>query len=53
VSPLRPFRADPDARAALWISAAFLFVFVAATRGHFVGTDEIAAYQTTRSLWEN
>ncbi|MBI2820846.1 MAG: glycosyltransferase family 39 protein [Acidobacteria bacterium] len=42
----------PQARAALWIFLAFTFLYIGITRGHFVGTDEIAVYQTTRSLWE-
>ena len=36
----------------LFIFVAFLIFYVSITRGHFVGTDEIALYQTTRSVWE-
>ena len=40
-------------RIAVWIFLAFSALYVAATRGHFVGTDEVTVYQTTRSIWEN
>lgn len=39
-------------RQATWIFLTFSIFYIALTRGHFVGTDEIALYQTTRSLWE-
>jgi hypothetical protein len=37
----------------LFIFIVFFIFYVSITRGHFVGTDEIALYQTTRSIWEN
>lgn len=40
-------------RVALWIFFAFAVFYIATTRGHFVGTDEVTVYQTTRSIWEN
>ena len=39
-------------RIARWIFCAFSVLYIATTRGHFVGTDEVTMYQTTRSLWE-
>ena len=38
---------------ALWLFLSLTLLYVALTRGHFVGTDEIAVYQATRSLWES
>jgi len=40
-------------RIALWVFLAFSTLYVLTGRGHFIGTDEIALYQTTRSLWED
>jgi hypothetical protein len=39
-------------RPARWIFLAFSVFYIGITRGHFIVTDEIAVYQTTRSLWE-
>jgi hypothetical protein len=39
-------------RAAFWIFLAFSTLYIATTRGHFVGTDEIGLFHQTRSLWE-
>ncbi len=36
---------------ALWVFLAFSVVYIGLARGHFIGTDEIGLYQTTRSLW--
>lgn len=43
---------SPRAGRVLWLFLAFLVLYVGVTRGHFIGTDEIAVYQATRSLWE-
>ena len=40
-------------RIAIWIFAAFSVLYVATTRGHFAGTDEVTLYETTRSIWED
>ena len=40
-------------RIARWIFCALAALYVATTRGHFVGTDEVTMYQTTRSIWED
>ncbi|MGH9441894.1 MAG: tetratricopeptide repeat protein [Thermoanaerobaculia bacterium] len=40
-------------RTGLWIFFAFTVIFVATTRGHFIGTDEVMLYQTAQSIWEN
>lgn len=42
----------PYARLAFWIFITFSVFYIGVTRGHFIRTDEIALYQTTRSLWE-
>ncbi|MGH9441895.1 MAG: hypothetical protein ACRD16_06435 [Thermoanaerobaculia bacterium] len=39
-------------RIAFWLFSAFAVLYVATTRGHFTGTDEITIYQATRSIWE-
>ena len=39
-------------RIARWIFCAFAVLYIATTHGHFVGTDEVTMYQTTRSIWE-
>ena len=39
-------------RPAFWLFLAFSTFYIATTRGHFIGTDEIGLYQQTRSLWE-
>lgn len=39
-------------RTCIWIFLTSSVLYVGLTRGHFIGTDEIAVYQTTRSLWE-
>jgi hypothetical protein len=39
-------------RIAIWLFLSFSIFYIGITRGHFVGTDEIATFQTTRSLWE-
>lgn len=39
-------------RIARWIFCSFAVLYIATTRGHFVGTDEVTMYQTTRSIWE-
>ncbi|MEI7925857.1 MAG: phospholipid carrier-dependent glycosyltransferase, partial [Chloroflexota bacterium] len=41
------------ARIALWLFLSLLVLYVGVTRGHFIGTDEIAVYQATRSLWHS
>ena len=40
-------------RIALWIFLAFSTLYVGLARGHFISTDEVGVYQTTRSLWED
>ena len=42
-----------DRRVALWIFLAFATLYVAVTRGHFVGTDEVTVYQTAQSIWNS
>jgi len=39
-------------RIVLWLFLSLTILYVLLGRGHFVGTDEIAVYQATRSLWE-
>lgn len=39
-------------RLAVWIFLSFLVLYIAVTRGHFWGTEEIAIYHQARSLWE-
>jgi hypothetical protein len=39
-------------RIAIWLFLSFSIFYIGITRGHFVGTDEIAVFQTSRSLWE-
>lgn len=41
------------ARIALWLFLSLAVLYVLLGRGHFIGTDEIAVYQATRSLWEH
>ena len=38
---------------ALWVFLAFSTLYAGLSRGHFIGTDEVAIYQATRSLWED
>jgi len=49
---LRVAQTTPCGRAAVWVFMTFSVFFIGVTRGHFVGTDEIAVYEATRSLWE-
>jgi hypothetical protein len=42
----------PPRRVAVWIAVTVTVAHLGLTRGHFIGTDEISAYQMTRSLWE-
>lgn len=39
-------------RVAVWLFLALSIFYVGITRGHFVSTDEVGVYLTTRSLWE-
>ncbi len=40
-------------RIGCWLFAVLAIVYLASTRAHFVGSDELNIYQTTRSLYEN
>ena len=40
-------------RASIWLFVVLAVCYLAGTRGHFVGSDELNLYQTTRSLYEN
>jgi len=46
-------RNKPITSVTVFIFIAFSVFYISITRGHFIGTDEIALYQTTRSLWES
>ena len=52
--PARPTTSETArlARIALWLMLSLCSIYLLLTRGHFLGTDEIAVYQATRSLWE-
>lgn len=43
----------PDIRkSTLWVFAFFCVLYAGVTRGHFISTDEVLAYEATSSLWQ-
>ncbi|MFT5441646.1 MAG: hypothetical protein ACI8W3_000687 [Myxococcota bacterium] len=48
----REYRSNDLLRISTWLFLLLAFFHIGVTRGHFVGTDEVNVYQTTRSLYE-
>lgn len=48
----REYRSNDLLRISAWLFLLLAIFHIGVTRGHFVGTDEVNVYQTTRSLYE-